>query len=109
MRLTQTGTSISGTVELSAPAGGVTIVTNAITGSIAGNAVTMTWTLAVRTPSGSNTITTTGTALFSLVATSSTAMSGTVASSVTAVCSGSASCPAPTTATSNYTVALAKR
>lgn len=108
MILTQTGSSISGTV-LVPPTAGVSIGTNSISGSISGNAVAMTWTLVLIATSEGITITTTGRSVFSLVATSNTAMSGQVSTTATAVCSGSQQfCPPPVTTASNSSASLVK-
>jgi hypothetical protein len=107
--LTQTGSSISGTV-LVPPTAGVSIGTNSISGSISGNAVAMTWTLVLIARAEEITITTTGSSVFSLMATSNTAMSGQVSTTATAVCSGSQQfCPPPTTTASTSSVSMVKQ
>lgn len=106
--LTQTGSSIAGTVVVDQIAG-VTVVTNSISGSVSGNNVTMTWIYVGRQTREGATRTATLSAVFSLVATSSTAMAGPVAVSVTANCTGSEACPAPTSETFNESVSLVRQ
>jgi hypothetical protein len=98
MTLTQTGSSISGTVQVPLSAG-ARIGRNDVSGSISGNAVTLTWNLVLIITSGGITATTTGTSVYTLVATSSTAMSGSVTGDATTVfvCSDG-DCPPPVTA-----------
>jgi hypothetical protein len=108
LSLTQSGSSISGTV-LSPPTGGLTIAANSISGSISGNTVNMTWTFALRSTFEGTTIVATTTSVFSLVAASSTAMSGTVRGTGSVVCTGEF-CPAPVTVPpTNSNVSLVKQ
>lgn len=106
--LTQTGSSISGTVVVP-PIAGTTVVTNSISGSVSGNNVTMTWTYAARQTRDGATLTATITAVFSMVATTGTAMSGSAAISVTSTCTGSGACPAPVNDTFIESVSLVKQ
>jgi hypothetical protein len=106
--LTQTGSSISGTVVVD-PIAGVTVVTNSISGSVSGNNVTLTWTYVLRQTREGATLTGTITAVFSLVATTATAMSGSAVVSATSSCTGSGACPAPLNDTFNESVSLVKQ
>jgi len=100
--LTQTGTAISGTVTIGSTP--VTIVTNSITGSVAGNNVTFTWTLVGQAPADTATIRSSSVTVFTMVASSSSAMSGSVVATITTSCAGSQFCP-PDTVTKNPSTA----
>lgn len=98
LRLTQIGNAITGTFIV-APSAEVTIVTNTVTGTSTGNTVSLALVLAGRRAASGGTLLTTVTSQFEMVVTGST-MSGTLATTVTGVCSGSQSCPAPTSESS---------
>lgn len=76
------------------------MLTNTITGTVTGNAVSLTVTLiGTRANPGGGILTTTAIGQFAMVVTGST-MSGTESATVTVVCSGNPSCPGPTSTSS---------
>lgn len=109
LSLTQSGSSISGSVVGLPPTPGATVVTNSITGTIVGNSVNLTAVYAVRTTADTATITATATSQYSLQAASSSLMSGTVSGSVVTICVGSQYCPpSSTTPIASSSVTLTK-